>query len=424
MPSVSTSRFKFKVPYTNPVYFDKLTDDGVEYRVWHDSLINEQYRHYTQRWSLSDRLSLQFSWENIPAANNLSIVVRFYVNGVLSGSVTKHIGSSLLQGDMYTDFIVQRMNESGTSLNGCYCFSQIIGYIRHDNGLLSLQDGDCLEIEVGDPTGATWMSNRMKVTDRLNGTKLIHYSNISALMQNEYDTYFGYMPFGYDLRIEADFHEQTPGNSVSVFQDYNGGYELVSALPFETVKLTIGDDGVQIPRYLQRTLNAVMSCSEKSIDGEDFEITGEPLSVDRIDGYANDVYSVVIALSKNRFSYQSEGEHAFSAYAEEYMEQQNKVQTGSISIFTTEDWYVNPASIEDSDIVLDKVSGGAGTTKIDYELPKNTTQDEVKTIEFVSVLTNEVIGTASVVSRRTFAGGIGYMRVGDTMAVSKGNKKQ
>lgn len=423
MPS-KTTRFRFKVPFTNPVYFDRVSQNGSEYRVWHDSLANEQYRDYTQRWGLSDRLSLQFSWDGIPQSNSLSIELRFYVNGNLRRTISRTIGGALFQGDMYSDFIAQRRVGNSTAMNGCYCFSQIIGEIEDGDGEAMLHDGDCLMIEVQDPTGAVWRSGRMIVTGDLKGTKLLHYSNISALMQNEYDTYFGYMPFGYDLRIEADFHEQTPNNSASVFQDYEGGYELVSALPYETLKLSIGDDGVRIPRYMQRTLNAIMSCSEKSIDGEDFEITGEPLSVERLDGYANDVYSVVIALSQNRFSYSSYGDQSFSAYAERSPEQIGGRQSGTITVFASGGWYVDGESLSESGISLDRVSGGPGTHVIVYDMPKNTEADETKTIVFVSSETGTEIGSTDILSRKTFAGGIGHMSIGDTMSVSSNTKSK
>lgn len=421
MADTFNQRFKFRVPYTNPVYFGKVAGEGHEYRVWDDSLENEQYRTYTQRWHPSDRLSLQFSWENVAVSSD--ITVTFIVNGAARKTTHYDIDTEGVSGNMYSEFAIRQKNANGT-VNGCYCFSQIISQITDDDDEQMLNDGDCLYIEVTDPTNTVWRSNRMSITTDTSDTKLIHYSNTSAKTQYMFDTYFGYMPFGYDLRIEGGFTEFTPNTAASVFQDYNGGYTMISSLPFDTAKLSIGDDGIRIPRYMLRTLNAVFACDRKSVDGIGFEMTGDTLSVDRVPGYANDVYSVVVARSDNRFSYESEGVNIFNASYQpdepyDISKRDPNVNTGKVTIQSSDEWYIDGLSALGNIVSFERVSGGAGTTTFAYKIAKNYGATELyETITFRSKSSETAIGELVIARRVEPRKGLEYMKIGDTFVIS------
>lgn len=403
--------FTFRVPYTNPFYLAKRTSGGFEGRVWDDSDANEWKRPYVQVWEPGDMLSFQFSWENIAAGNANTITVAFVVNGATSRSGTFTIGSTLMQGTLYSEFIVQK--RAGAGYNGLYAFSQKISDI--------VSAGDCFRIVLTDPTGAVWESNKMMCVQKAKGTRLIHYSDSASGGRMANDTFFGYMPYGYDLRLPASITEINPEMNQEVFQEYAGGYDLVSATPFETVKLTVGDNGIRMPRYYIRMFNTIMACDSKSIDGVPFESVGDSLSVDRVAGYANDVYSVRVSRRRNALSYESSGRPVFASFVN-LLQQESRQSgvTGTITVNSSDDWYIDGQSVSSAGLELSSLSGSSGERTIRFDGPANNEEGDItKSIVFRSLSDGSQLGVTYVTLRSVPAGGIGSMKIGDNFIVSK-----
>lgn len=410
---------EFRVPFTNPFFMRK---EGEE-MAWDGSLEEEESREYVQKWKSTDRLSFQFSWTGIKVGEPCPVL---YVQIVVNGDVkfdrayTLELnGMERRDGTMYGDYIVNRAGGKG-KMNGVYCFSQVLGEIE-EGGSRIIGSGDCFKVRCVDMLGGVWESSAMECTDETDGTKLFHYNSTCSKEQERQDTFWGYMPFGYEIRLDASFTELTPKMESEVFEGLGGDYNLMSATATERMKLVIGSPGVWMPRRYLRMMNAMMACDDKQVEGTGFELPdGGTIEVERVQGYANDMYSCEIARKENRRSYRSIGiASGFDAFCRmDFTRKEPMSVDGIIEVFSDGKWYIDEKTLSDS-ISLGAYAGNKGKSSVRVEAQRNYTDEDVKeTMSVLDLETREKIGEIVVVRKAEKKKGLNYMKIGDTFKIS------
>lgn len=410
---------EFRVPFTNPFFMRK---EGEE-MAWDGSFEEEESREYVQKWKSTDRLSFQFSWTGIKVVEPSPVL---YIQIVVNGDVkfdrayTLELnGIEQREGTMYGDYMVNRAGEKG-KMNGVYCFSQILGEIQ-EGGSRIIRNGDCFKVRCVDMLGGVWESSAMECTDETAGTKLFHYNSTCSKEQEQQDTFWGYMPFGYEIRLDASFTELTPKMESEVFEGLGGDYNLMSATATERMKLEIGSPGVWMPRKYLRIMNAMMACDDKQVDGTGFELPdGGTIEVERVQGYANDMYSCEIARKENRRSYRSKGNaRDFEAFCDLDLTRKEPISAeGFIEVFSNENWYMDEQTVPDT-ISLGAFVGTKGQSVIRVEAQRNYTDEDItETISILDLKTREKIGELEIIRKAEKKRGLNYMIIGDTFKIS------
>ncbi len=414
-----TAQSEFRVPFTNPFFMRK---EGQE-MAWDGSLREEESREYVQKWNSTDRFSFQFSWTGINKSEpSPMLYIQIVVNGEVKFDRTYALelnGIEQREGTMYGDYMVNRAGEKG-KMNGVYCFSQILGEIQ-EGGSRIIRNGDCFKVRCVDMLGGVWESSAMECTDETDGTKLFHYNSTCSKEQEQQDTFWGYMPFGYEIRLDASFTELTPKMESEVFEGLGGDYNLMSATATERMKLVIGSPSVWMPRKYLRIMNAMMACDDKQVEGIGFELPeGGTIEVERVQGYANDMYSCEIARKENRRSDRSKV-HAkdFEAFCDMEITRKEPIAAeGIIEVFSNENWYIDEKTLPDT-INLGAFAGTRGRNVIRVEVQRNYTDEDIKeTITILDLETNEKIGDLVVVRKAEKRKGLNYMKIGDTFKIS------
>lgn len=414
-----TAQGEFRVPFTNPFFMRKVG----EKMAWDGSLEEEESREYVQKWKSTDRLSFQFSWTGIRVDEPSPVM---YVQIVVNGEVKFNRAYTLeldgieqREGTMYGDYMVNRAGGKG-KMNGVYCFSQILGEIE-EGGSRIVSNGDCFNVRCVDMLGGVWESSEMICTEETDGTKLFHYTNTCSMEQEQQDTLWGYMPFGYEIRLDASFTDLTPKIESEVFEGLGGDYNLMSATATERVKLVIGSPSVWMPRKYLRIMNAMMACDDKQVEGVGFELPeGGTIDVERVQGYANDMYSCEIARKENRRSYRSKGKASdFEAFCDlDFTRKEPVSAEGFIEVFSNENWYIDEQTLPDT-ISLGAFAGTKGQSVIRIEAQRNYTDEDItETISILDLKTREKIGELVIVRKAEKKRGLNYMIIGDTFKIS------
>lgn len=405
---MASVQMKVVFPHTNPLIFKK----GVAVEDYHDNDAYEFQGGFCQTFSTSDRLSFQFSWENIPANGNRKVEVKM------------HVSTSAIPTTVYTKLIssmTEGKDDTGYSL---FTFTHILGngcrngffQLSKKISELNITNGATVYFTVIDPLGNTWTSNTFRIDTNTEGTKKIHYSNTCAEQQDVFDTHFGYMVQGYDLRLPAYFTEYTPASDTSLFMDMKGGSTLVSAVPYTTIKLNIGGK-YGLPREYVRLLNMVMHLDEKNIDGKDYELSDGDLSIDIQQGYSNDFYSVVLVEKDGRYGDIATATGNVNVIVSGNDNQTSKPITfGSVDINSDTPYFIDSTSINSYE--FERVSAGAGKSILKYKAVKNTTNADITdTFSIKSTEDGTTLKTFTITRKKTFARGIGVMVVNDNLIV-------
>ena len=401
----------FLIPFSNPFPMFLTASGARKYTVFDDKARSVEGRLFTQRWAVGDRLSFQCSWYRVIPDNALSVSIVFEVNGTVRKTITHTLGYDH-GGTMYDDFFVQRRIGSSSQYNGVYVFSQIIGEIKDGNDESILSAGDCFRIIVTDITGATWESDFMEVCTSTDGTKLFHYSNASDTSTQTYDTYFGYVPDGYDLRLPAYYTGVDMASEYNVFKTSEGGIEMVDSLPQWKLTVHVGEDGIGLPLHYVMLLNVIMSCDRKSIaDFGDYEFPDGGFSKESFDNYGNEFYTAVIARKDNPLSQQTHGiNHSVSVFVEEIGPEALDITVISRS---TSRWRLSQNTVSTQKTVS-KVYGYEGETKI-RTTHERLAKDTDYTIEVVDD-EGTVLATKTITVKAS-RGGLNYMKLGDTFVI-------
>lgn len=394
-------------PHTNPLSFALYDADGsrLSYEEYIDSWGEEEWRCFTQLYMEDDRISFQFSFEDLAVIPSSTIIVECYKNGNIVNTESANLYSGLDYGS--ANFGFKRFEMWNGLSNGCCWVSKKLSSL-----VSGVTDGDLwwIVVRLGWDDCKVWKSNKCKCVADARKTKLLHYSNVCATEQNVFGTYFGLMPRGYDLRLPAFFSDVTSISDKSVFMGYDGSVELVSALPYEVVRLNIGADGIGIPRYMQRLLNVVFCLDEKYVDGVRYELaTDAKLDKVSVQGYANDQWAVNLQRKKNAFGTEYQGENKYSIMITGTQIIGNRV-VGYMRIDADDGWYLE----NDNSISVDTPSGGSGTKVIRFEMPINTSSTDVGyTFILKSAETGQIVAQTGGNNKVTQKRYLNYMKLND-----------
>lgn len=409
------SAYIITIPNTNPFPMHKVVGGQKVYSPIDDKMSVVVGRPYTQQWAPTDRLTFQVSWHGVPLNSSLVTTVRFIVNGETKKTFAYHFGTTNVQGNLYTCFAVQKKVKGQSVYNGLFGFSQVIGSIKDNGNNTMLSDGDCLQITVTDPTGAVWESPRMDIKSGTDGTKLISYTNTSDTEEMVFDTYFGYMVYGYQIRLHCQFTEFDMATDGDFFDTSDGGRLMVRSTPRWTTKLDIGLDGVGLPLYYIRLMTMVMACDMKSLEGfGEFELAEGGFEKEGFSDYSNVFYHAVIAEKVNVLSKSSSSVGSkFSMKAALMYKGNNAYIELVIDPYGKGAWHLAP--IVGADVTLaQKLAGWNGHTELVIPLGVLTV-DTVITIVALDAI-DTAIGSVSVTAKATLKG-LNYMTIGDSFMV-------
>ena len=288
-------------PKTNPIVFFK--DD--EYLPCKDAALREKIPCFIQQFNENDIIAFQFRLENFSPVTTVNLLITLndketllydklslYLNGGSSGSTPNFI--------CFSNNIVINFQ---LFLKRTIIFSQSIYEINENiYGQTNkfINDGDrfyfTLQIISSNGEEAEIKSNELICKHDNTDTKLIHY-DYSDKDYLAYSTNFQLMPNGYDIRLQCEFLPVTQKANKETFQNYDGAFALVSATPYETVKLLIGDkNGIGVPDWLIRNLNYILHLDQKTIDGVPYELTeSAELEVDIYPGYNHRFLQIELA---------------------------------------------------------------------------------------------------------------------------------
>ena len=401
-----------RLPYSNPMCFRRRGDK----RVWDDAEEREYQSCYLQRWSENDLLSFQFSWENYHIqSESKNFTVKFIVNGAIARTSTFSAVQNLTySGHLYDEFVVRFRNDP--YVNGIYVFSQRIKDITSGGRIIT--EGDEFYVEITDMRGDVWTSNRMLCTGNLEGTKLFHYKLDCGMNDCRFDTFWGYMVNGYDVRLEAGYTELEPASDITLFDTYTGGKEIIRSLPKECVTLNLGDNARRIPRDFFRLLNVFFCCDEKTIDGVDVEVSEGIFDIERETGVFNDKYTVQMVLRRNRHSYSTEAENeiveliigGFSGG------DNDGASRTEVLVNSSDRWTLDINSVM-NDAEFSKLTGGNGSDTIEIVFKPNTSGEDITYNIPLKNENGETIATIQAVNKAVSPSGLGYMAIGDTFRI-------
>lgn len=409
------SAYTINIPHTNPFPLHKTVSGQRVYSPLDDKMSAVTGRRYTQQWALTDRLTFQISWHGVPLNSSLVTTVRFIVNGTVKKTFAYHFGTTSVQGTLYTCFAVQKKVKGQSVYNGLFGFSQVIGSIKDNSNNTMLADGDCLQITVTDPTGAVWESDQMTISASTDGTKLISYTNTSETGEMVFDTYFGYMVYGYQIRLHGQFTDMAMATDSDFFDTSDGGRLMVRSTPRWTARLDIGLDGVGLPLYYGRLMTMVMSCDTKSLEGfGDFELADGGFEKESFADYSGEFYHATIAGKANSFSQESSSTgNSFTIMAElKYYGNDAEIMV-AVSSYGNGAWHL--ATIQGTDVTqAQRLGGGDGETKLSIPLGV-LASDTVITVSALDA-TDTPLGSVSLTAKAMLKG-IGYMAIDDSFMV-------
>lgn len=409
------SAYTINIPHTNPFPMHKTVGGQRVYSPVDDKMEAVYGRRYMQQWALTDRLTFQVSWQGAPLNSSLVTTVRFIVNGAVRKTFAYHFGTTNVQGTLYTCFAVQKKVKGQSVYNGLFGFSQIIGSIKGGRNNAILAEGDCLQITVTDPTGTVWESDPMTISANTSGTKLISYTNTSEAEEMVFDTYFGYMVYGYQIRLHGQITDMDMATDSEYFDTSDGGRLMVRATPRWTTKLDLGLDGVGLPLYYIRLMTMVMACDTKALEcfGE-FELADGGFGKESFADYSGEFYHASIAEKNNSLSQTSSSVgNSFSLKAGLQYKDNEAELLISVSSYGNGAWHLAP--IEGADVTQAQRLGGAdGETEFLIQLGV-LTSDTTITVSALDT-SDTLLGSVSVDAVATLKG-LGYMAVEDSFMV-------
>lgn len=407
--------YRIRIPHTNPFPLHKTVGGQRVYSPLDDKMSAVTGRRYVQQWALTDRMTFQVSWHGVPLNSSLVTTVRFIVNGTERKTFAYNFGTVNVQGSLYTCFALQKKVKGQSVYNGLFGFSQVIGSIKDNNNQTMLADGDCLKITVSDPTGALWESDQMIITSDTSGTKLISYTNTSDADEMIFDTYFGYMVYGYQIRLHGMVSEEDIATNAEFFDTSDGGRLMIRSTPKWTSKLDIGLDGVGFPLYYVRLMTMVMACDTKSLEGfGEFELADNGFEKESFADYSNEFYHAVISEKVNWLSQSSSS--VGSKFTINAVLDHNGNKT-SVDVRVTSSgngmWHIG--ELQGAEVTLaQRLSGGDGEHR--FSIPVGVIKEDTTIVITALDVSNSVIGVASVTAKATLKG-LNHMAIGDSFMV-------
>jgi hypothetical protein len=390
-------------PKTNPIVFSK---EG-EYDAYMDAESREVTKEFCQQFHENDLISFQFQ-EEIKNLKGFQITVTVNEKSYLifwhfMPVTGRYIPDNYFTGSRPSEFL-ERKNRKGI-----FCFSKKLKEIK-DSGFIGgvfprlIKNGDNFHFEIlftyDNNNTLKFISNKLVCKNDTTGTKLIHYTHRGGFDTN-FHTYFDYMPYGYNIRLPSIFLPLNQKASKEIFQNYYGTFDLISSVPYETIKLLIGDEnGTGIPDWLIRNLNYIFHCNEKKIDGVDYELVeSSELDVEIVTGYNHRFVSIELCKKDQNSSGGtgggSIGENPKPPIIITKYDDATK-ESGTITVFYNDSYYLVPIQEEFypynfSTLIAEK------NTNISFETVRNTTKTTFITdVEIRNLTTSELLDTVKL----------------------------
>ena len=383
-------------PKTNPIYF---LQEG-EYREWQDARKFESVCEYVQEYSDFDLLSFQFSVKKDSPFQTCSVSIFLET---ITGTRTNIFSGSISQVDAgtYPDAFVKNLSS----------LRSVVGFSKKFEDFTTIEKGKCFRIVVELRMNAithTYKSNILALTDDLEGTKLLHYTNKTFFDSSVYDTYFSVMPKGYDLRLKSYFLQVENHSDDEVYQTYDGKYELVSSVPYSVVKLQIDNGGRGLPDWFVENLNFILKSSHKYIDGVKYQCTDNAeFDVANVDRYNNRFCTIELSRI-DKYEYDISEFGGLSIYVDYIGDNKGKITIkGGIQdmVLSGGGGYSFSANITDGDSVVDFQTG-----------INNSGVDKTTNIELVSVSDGRILGSFTL-TNKAVSMGICYWEICDSFYV-------
>ncbi|MBO7716067.1 MAG: hypothetical protein J6S85_21060, partial [Methanobrevibacter sp.] len=387
---------KVFIPKTNPIV---LHDNS--YKEWQDALKFESKHCFVQKYITTDRLTFQVVMQKSGYINSR---IKVYIEDINGNQVNTHsIDFDAEGGGVYPTSYVRRI---GT--NFVYVFSQLF------SDFASAYVGKSFRIVVGitDNIGVTtekqFKSNLLCLSDAANGTKKIHYNHIVSLQESVFGTYFNLVPYGYDLRLDCYFLQVQEKSNDEIFQAYDGSFELVSSIPYQTYELQLTENGFGLPDWFIENLAYIFKCYYKFIDGVQYQVAenGE-LTIDKADRYNNRFARIELCRKQER-TYDVDSTPSTNVYIDYDADNRN----GKITIDLPAGNY---AIVADNYVFSDNTFDGS--TSLDFFVGKNLTENDITTdAEIIDLASGEVVGSMQLVNA-VYNKGLCAMEVCDTLTI-------
>lgn len=387
---------KVFIPKTNPII---LHDNS--YKEWKDALQFESKHCFVQKYITTDRLTFQVVMNKSGYINSR---IKVYIEN--ESGVQTNINSIDFDADgggVYPTSFVRRI---GT--NFVYVFSQLF------SDFASAYVDKTFRIVVGitDNIGVTdekqFKSNLLCLSDAANGTKKIHYNHNVSLQESIFGTYFNLVPYGYDLRLDCYFLQVQEKSNDEIFQAYDGSFELVSSIPYQTFELQLTENGFGLPDWFIENLAYIFKCYYKFIDGVQYQVAenGE-LTIDKADRYNNRFARIELCRKQER-TYDVDSTPATNVYIDYDADNRN----GKITIDLPAGNY---AIVADNYVFSDNTFDGS--TSLDFFVGKNLTENDITTdAEIIDLASGEVVGSLQLVNA-VYNKGLCAMEVCDTLTI-------
>lgn len=387
---------KVFIPKTNPIV---LHDNS--YKEWQDALKFESKHCFVQKYITTDRLTFQVVMQKSGYINSR---VKVYIEDINGNQVnTNSIDFDADGGGVYPTAYVRRI---GTTF--VFVFSDLF------SNFASAYVGKSFRIVVGitDNIGVTdekqFKSNLLCLSATADSTKKIHYNHIVSLQESVYGTYFNLVPFGYDLRLDCYFLQVQEKSNDEIFQAYDGSFELVSSIPYQTFELQLTENGFGLPDWFIENLAYIFKCYYKFIDGVQYQVAenGE-LTIDKADRYNNRFAKIELCRKQER-TYDVDSTPSTNVYIDYDADNRN----GKITIDLPAGNY---AIVADNYVFSDNTFDGS--TSLDFFVGKNLTENDITTdAEIIDLASGEVVGSLQLVNA-VYNKGLCAMEVCDTLTI-------
>ena len=387
---------KVYIPKTNPIV---LHDNS--YKEWQDALQFEAKHCFVQKYITTDRLTFQVVMQKSGYINSR---VKVYIEDINGNQVNTHsIDFDADGGGVYPNAYVRRI---GTTF--VFVFSELFS----DFASAYVDKAFRVVVGITDNIGVTtekqFKSNWLCLRTTANGTKKIHYNHIVSLQESVFGTYFNLVPYGYDLRLNCYFLQVQEKSNDEIFQAYDGSFELVSSIPYQTMELQFSENGFGLPDWFIENLAFIFKCYYKFIDGVQYQVAenGE-LTIDKADRYNNRFAKIELCRKEERL-YDVDSTPTTSVWIDYDIDNRNgkitiDLPVGNYAIVA--DYYVFNQNTFD------------GSTTLDFYVGKNMTANDITTdANIIDLASGDVVGSLQLVNA-VYNRGLCAMEVCDTLTI-------
>ena len=387
---------KVYIPKTNPIV---LHDNS--YKEWQDALQFETKHCFVQKYITTDRLTFQVVMHKSGYINSR---VKVYIEDTSGNQVNTHsIDFDADGGGVYPNAYVRRI---GTTF--VFVFSELFSDFASAYIDKSFRVVVGITDNIGVTTEKQFKSNLLCLGTTANGTKKIHYNHIVSLQESVYGTYFNLVPYGYDLRLDCYFLQVQEKSNDEIFQAYDGSFELVSSIPYQTMELQFSENGFGLPDWFIENLAFIFKCYYKFIDGVQYQVAenGE-LTIDKADRYNNRFAKIELCRKEERL-YDVDSTPTTSVWIDYDIDNRN----GKITI----DLPVGNYAIV-ADYYVFSQNSFDGSTTLDFYVGKNMTANDITTdANIIDLASGDVVGSLQLVNA-VYNRGLCVMEVCDTLTI-------